>query len=306
MTTFTEPTRLAAAPGRPLSRRRAWINFIIFAVVTAGGGWLFVAMDRAAGAVGGTGSATSAAGTSGQGLWILVPAVVSVALFFLSRDGAGRLGLTVRFDWRWIIVAVVLFPLMAAVVILTGLAAGGLTWQSAASPGGQSIGVALLAMLPFLLVKNFFEEFIFRGYGTRTAMALGLPGILPHVAVGVVWALWHLPLYAVWMPVADFQQMTSLAWPLFLPLFLVGIVVDAVVYGEIRVRTGSIWPLVVLHTVSNALATVLLLDGYLRFVGRGDVLFSLTPQAVVMMLVTAAVGLLLYRRRVTVERAQPR
>lgn len=80
---------------------RARINFAIFAIVVVGIGWVGVAIDRAGGVASGTGSETSTSGsTNGQGLWILIPALTALALYFLSRDGAGKLGLTLRFRTR--------------------------------------------------------------------------------------------------------------------------------------------------------------------------------------------------------------
>lgn len=129
-------------------------------------------------------------------------------------------------------------------------------------------------------------------------MALGLRGALaPHVLAGVVWALWHLQLYLVWTSQSDMLLMTSLDWPLFLPLFVVGVTATAVLFGELRVQTGSIWPGIVLHTMSNALATPLLANGHLRFTGHSDVLFSPVPHSIGTMLLFGAAGVLLVRRR---------
>nr|BFE83713.1 hypothetical protein GCM10020093_063140 [Planobispora longispora] len=165
------------------------------------------------------------------------------------------------------------------------------------SAGAPSLPVAFATGLGFLLVKNLLEEFIFRGYGTRTAMALGLRGVAPHLLVGLVWGLWHLPLYTVWMSQEDFRRTTSLPWAWYLPLFFAGIMALAVLYGEMRVRTGSIWPGVVLHTVNNALVNPLLLNGHLSYRGNGDVLFGVAPNSLASVLVFGGVGLVLLRRR---------
>lgn len=300
---MTAHTTLAPAP--PLDRpgralRRTWINFVVFAVVVIGSGWLFVALDRATGEITGTGSVTSTSGsTSGQGLWILVPALAALALYFLSRDGAGPLGLTLRFAHRtrWAAFCVAVLPAIGLLIILAGMAAGVTSFASAPAPGKPALLVAILSTLPFLLVKNVIEEFIFRGYGTRTAMALGLSGAKPHILVGTVWALWHLPLYLVWMPPADMRAATSLPWLLFLPMFLLGTIALGIVFGEIRVQTGSIWPVVLMHTVINAIATPLLINGHLTFTGHSDALFQPIPNALISMILTAGLGLYLLRRR---------
>ncbi|GIH77201.1 CPBP family intramembrane glutamic endopeptidase [Planobispora longispora] len=299
---MTAPADLGdvASRRRPVSRLRARINFAIFSAVAAGGGWLFAAMDRAAGETVGTGSVGSTSGgTNGQELWIAVPALTALVLYFLSRDGAGPVGLTPRFAGRarWFGFATALSPVTAVVAVAAATAAGVATFSVAPSAGAPSLPVAFATGLGFLLVKNLLEEFIFRGYGTRTAMALGLRGVAPHLLVGLVWGLWHLPLYTVWMSQEDFRRTTSLPWAWYLPLFFAGIMALAVLYGEMRVRTGSIWPGVVLHTVNNALVNPLLLNGHLSYRGNGDVLFGVAPNSLASVLVFGGVGLVLLRRR---------
>lgn len=276
---------------------RARLNFALFTLAVVATGWLGVAADRAAGVDLTAGVAVSrSSGTNGQALFILGPVVAALVLFFLSRDGAGPLGLTLRFPHRtrWFAGSAVVAPVFTAVVVGAGVAVGAVAWVSTPPSGAPSLPAAVVTVFAVQLIKNPIEEFIFRGYGTRTAMALGLPGrIAPHLLVGVVWALWHLPLYLVWTSPADMRAVTSLPVPLFLPLLFAGLTAAALLYGELRVRTGSIWPGVVLHSVSNAIVTPLLVDGHLRFDGHADVLFSPAVSSVGSMLLFGAAGLAL-------------
>ena len=284
---------------------RARVNFVVFALAALGAGWLGVAVDRASGVDLANGVALSnSGGTTGQALFILGPALVALGLYLFSRDGAGPLGLTLRFPHRivWFGTAAVLYPAITVVAIGTGLLTGSAALSGSPAPGKPAYLTAFLAIFVIQVVKNVIEEFIFRGYGTRTAMALGLRGsATPHLLVGAVWALWHLPLYLMWTSDADLRLITSLAWPVFLPLLVVGVVATSLVYGELRLQTGSIWPGVLLHTMCNAVATPLLANGHLTFSGHGDVLASPVPSAIVTMLLFGAVGLLLLRRRVRTE-----
>jgi len=296
--TIDQAVATPATTARP--RQRARINFAVFAVVVAGIGWVGVALDRAGGTTTGTNGATGAGGsTSGQGLWILVPALTALALYYLRRDGAGRLGLTLRFEHRarWFAFAGLLLPVTISVTVLLGVALGLATFRITPMPGKPSLFVAIVAGLGFLVLKNVAEEFIFRGYGTRTAMATGLRGVAPHVLVGLVWALWHLPLYMVWTSASDRHLVTSLSWLGFLPMFFVGVVALGVVLGELRVRTGSIWPGVLLHTLANAIATPLLANGHLTLDGHADALVGIQPSSVASMLIFGVIGWLLIRHR---------
>lgn len=276
--------------------RRARLNFVIFTLAVVGSGWLGVAVDRAAGVTTATGTATSSGGgTTGMLLFLLGPVVAAVALRLFSRDGAGPLGFTLRIPHavRWFAGAAVFYPVVTAIAIGLGVATGQVTVND--RPG---LLAAIGAVFLVQLVKNPIEEFVFRGYGTRTALAMGLRGrLVPHLLAGTVWALWHVPLYLVWTSAADMRLVTSLPMALFMPLMFAGLLAASVLYGEMRARTGSIWPGVLMHSVCNAIATPLMVDGFLTFEGHSDVLFSPVAASIVLTVLTAAAGLLLLGRR---------
>jgi membrane protease YdiL (CAAX protease family) len=275
---------------------RARLNFVLFAVAAIGAGWLGVALDRATGAGGPNEVAFSNTdGTLGQLVFILGPAIVALGLYFFSRDSAGPLGMTLRFGGRtrWLVLSAAFYPAVTIVALAAGAAVGAVSFhgEPAAFAG------AFLTVLLVQLLKNPIEEFIFRGYGTRTALALGLPGVwTPHLLAGAVWAAWHLPLYLVWTSAAGMRLVTSVSMVLYLPLLFAGLMLASVVYGEVRRRTGSIWPGVLMHSVANAVTTPLLLDGYVTFAGNSDLLFSPVPSAVLVMILTGVAGLILTGR----------
>ncbi|MCB0183466.1 MAG: CPBP family intramembrane metalloprotease, partial [Caldilineaceae bacterium] len=43
-----------------------------------------------------------------------------------------------------------------------------------------------------------------------------------------------------------------------LPRFILGTMISAIVYGEIRLRTGTLWPAVLMHWMGNTIANTLL------------------------------------------------
>lgn len=280
---------------------RARINFVIFAVAVIATGWLGVALDRASGVDLANGVAMSnTEGTLGQLLFIAGPAVVALALYLFSRDGAGPLGFTLRIrrGTRWFAGAALLYPAITMLAVGAGVLVGSVAFSATPAPGKPGLLAAFGSLLVVQLVKNLFEEFIFRGYGTRTAMALGLKGALtPHLLVGVVWALWHFPLYLMWTSTSDMALLTSVDMLVFLPLLVVGVTATAIVYGELRVQTGSLWPGILLHTMCNAIATPLVVNGHLGFEGHSDLLFSPIPSSLVTMVAFGVVGVVLLRRR---------
>jgi len=156
---------------------------------------------------------------------------------------------------------------------------------------------ALISVVGFMLIKNVIEEFIFRGCGMASALRLRLRGILPHLLVGVVWGLWHLPLILVWMSDTEYRSTTSVARAVYVPMFFLSVLAMAVVYGELRIRSGSIWPGVVLHTISGAPVAVLLIDHHLVYSGHSDALFSPNANSVISILTFAVAAYLITRLR---------
>ncbi|MBB5867228.1 hypothetical protein F4553_000607 [Allocatelliglobosispora scoriae] len=69
--------------------------------------------------------------------------------------------------------------------------------------------------------------------------------------------------------------------------------VSAVAVG-VGITTGLA---VLLHSVSNAIVTPLLVNGHLTFTGHGDVLASPVPSSIVTMVLFTVVGVVLVRRR---------
>jgi membrane protease YdiL (CAAX protease family) len=288
MTTAT-PTPAGVAH-RSRATHRAAANSALFALVAVSVGWAGVALDKATGAARGN--------SLGMGLWLVLPALTAVLLVRLRPDGGGPLGLTLRFPHRtrWFGFAALLYLPLTALIVLTGVAAGLGSFHATSAAGKPALLAASAAALAPLALKNTLEELMWRGFGTRTAIAAGLPRLRAHLLVGFTWALWHLPFYAYFMTRADFRATTSLSWPLFLPVFFAGVLAVAVVFGELRLRTGSIWPGVLMHTIGGALVNSLILNGHLTYSGHGDALFSPAPNSLASIVALSLIGLLLLRR----------
>jgi membrane protease YdiL (CAAX protease family) len=168
-------------------------------------------------------------------------------------------------------------------------------------PGFASDGVGLFLQLVAVgfvtnLVKNIFEEFAWRGYLTPKLKLLGVPDLANHAIVGVVWALWHLPYWIGLLEPATLQSFTGLSLPAFILLSVMGLVTSAILHGELKLVTGSIWPPVLLHTVLNALTLPLLAEGFIAFEG-GEALFTPGVGGILGAVLITLVGLWVYRSR---------
>lgn len=194
-------------------------------------------------------------------LWPKGPSAVVTTLMLASAFGPSLAGLTTvavfdgragvgrwlrrclvwRLGLKWYAIAT-LAPLIAMAVAL-GLHAvlGGVV---PASPATGPLWMSVLIVVQIMVLGGpLGEEFGWRGYA--------LPALSQHIgwrwaslAIGVVWAIWHLPLF--WM-----QGTAQAAMPL-LP-FLAGTVALSVVFARLAVNTRfSVLPAILLHGAINA------------------------------------------------------
>lgn len=151
-----------------------------------------------------------------------------------------------RVDWRWFAVAFLLPPIvMLMALAIFGQLGGRLPIPLAA----DRVPMAMLNFGLVLLVGGpLGEEFGWRGYA-MPALARKLNWRRASLIIGVVWGLWHLPLFFL----ADSAQAHT---PI--PLFVLNILAGSVVFGWLFARTqGSVLPALVLHTSLNAWAGIL-------------------------------------------------
>jgi membrane protease YdiL (CAAX protease family) len=226
----------------------------------------------------------------GQLLWIVSPPGVALLLRILS-DGWADLGLRPKFKgngfWWW--ASVLVFPVVLTLSVLLGALLGGLDLDSSLFP---AFVAALVPALISAMIKNLFEEFAWRGYLAPKLYSLRLNTWLSHVIVGLVWGAWHLPfVLALWPYLTP-----RLLWA-FVPLLLVGTIGQSVVYGEIRLAIGSVWPAWVMHTIGNTIGNALLLSQVIRFVPGRELWFSPGAEGVLSAAATLAIGYWLHWRR---------
>lgn len=264
-------------------------NLIIFTLVTLSAGWIGAALDRAV-----------ATPDPQQGLgillWILLPTVTGLLLRAVGGDGWQDAGLHPRLlsSWRWYGVALLLFPLISLLLLGLGSVIGAFTLPGFADQGiGAFLSLATVATLSSF-GKNIFEEFAWRGYLTPRFAERNLPRLRNYLLTGLIWAGWHLP---YWLFFVDVRTFSTLSLPTFIALAVTTLVITAVTYGEVRLRSRSVWPAVLMHSVANGVTATFLLNGFVQLNGGLGILFSPGNDGVVHSLLFALVGLALYRYR---------
>jgi uncharacterized protein len=183
-------------------------------------------------------------------IWMSTPTVATlVMLLVVTKDGYSkegwkslglhRLGLNV---W-WIAFGATLFITVAASAVV---------WATPLASFIVPEGGILDPILQFLIFVGLFtltfslgEEIGMRGYLQPRLMSLGRTRAL--LLVGLVWATWHQVL--IFLTPVDFPTGNLL---LFLPLFYGTIVAASLLFGYLRIYTGSVWPASIAHSVHNA------------------------------------------------------
>jgi uncharacterized protein len=240
-------------------------------------------------------------------LLMWMPALSSMVARVALREGLGdvsfRFGGAVGFR---AIGAAVLMPLVVGTVAY-GVAWGtGLVGFAALAPSPQRLAVIpglatiaglspILRFLAFIVLSATVftvlnttacagEEIGWRGYMLTRLFAARVPK--PLFVSGVIWSLWHFPLILTGSYAAGPYPLLSAG------LFLVVVMGIALVIGVLRMRSGSVWPAVVLHSAWNSI-----IQG--PFDGS-----SVAPNATILVgesgvlvaIVSLAVGLIAYRR----------
>lgn len=263
-------------------------NLVVFAVVAVAAGWAGRGLDVAVG--------SPASEGPGQLVWIAAPALTGLLLRALAGDGWTDAGLRPSFgaNRRWYLLALFFSPVSTLLTVLGGMAFG--IMQFAAPDAGHLLRLVALALVPSF-IKNIFEEFAWRGYLTPRLSAAGVPEALDHALTGIVWAAWHVPYYLFFLDRATFAVISPHGEPLFFTMMFAGVISLALVYGELRLSSGSVWPVVALHTVSNAVTGTMLLHGCFRMPPMADLAVSPLPGSIVSIALNIALWLWLRRHR---------
>ena len=151
-----------------------------------------------------------------------------------------------RASWGWSLLAV-MFP-----VVFMGLAAAAHVALGGTLPPSPAAGHVAMAAANFVLIflvgGPLGEEFGWRGFALP-ALQERWGWRLASVVLGVVWAIWHLPL---------FYSAGTVQSHLPMGLYALSAVASSVLFAWLFNRSqGSVVPVLVLHTAVNAWSLVI-------------------------------------------------
>jgi membrane protease YdiL (CAAX protease family) len=233
-------------------------------------------------------------------LWIVTPLGISLLLRAFAGDGWQDFGIKPNFKGNgvWYVIALLVFPVVTVLVLITGS-----SLRLIAFPDlklgviGLVFQVFALSLLP-QFIKNIFEEAAWRGYLAPKVYSLHLNDYMGHLIVGLVWGVWHIPYYLFFLERSVLTNFTTLDLVAFIPLSIVVMISWAMVYGEIRLLTNSIWPAVLMHMVEDAFLNLLFTEHIIQIVPGTDWLVSPVNGIIsIFFFITLGVGLHHMRKR---------
>ncbi|UCC89498.1 MAG: CPBP family intramembrane metalloprotease [Anaerolineales bacterium] len=276
------------------SNRTTIRNLAIFIVVVLAIGWVGRGLDVMMGSPSPEGL--------GILLWLITPLAISLLLRAFAGDGWKDFGIRPNFKGNlvWYVVALLVYPVLTVLDLLIGRGLGLIAFPNLSLTALVLILQTFVLGVPQLLIKNIFEEAAWRGYLAPKVYSLGLNDYVGHLIAGFVWGAWHITYYLYYLDRAVLQDFTTLNLATFIPVSIVVMIAWAMVYGEIRLLTNSIWPAVLMHAVEDAFLNQLFTDHHIQIVPGTDWLVSpMNGLISILLFIGLAVGL----RRLRLKRA---
>lgn len=273
--------------------RRTKRNLVIFGFIVMASGWIGVFVDHML-------KDQPEGDTLGMVLWLVMPLATVLLLRLFAGDGWKDTGFHPQFkgNLKWYVAALLLFPLITAIVLLAG-ALLGWTDLSGLRTAPSFIGV-FLGLLASQFIKNIFEEAVWRGYLTSKLVQLKLRDLHVYGIAGVIWGGWHIPYYLFFLPTADMYSVLPVDKLTFTAVAIATMIGWSIMFVELFRVTGSIWPCILMHSVEDALINPLVIDGYITISPGKEWLVS-PISGILTTLLYVGVGLVLRAQRLRLK-----
>lgn len=188
----------------------------------------------------------------GMGLWLILPFFTGIVLQIINND-LNRIGIRPNFksNLKWYLISILVFPCITLVSVIMAKISGGLIVRG--------IGFNALLALMFTrffanFIKNIFEEFAWRGSLFLYLKKTGMNDWYLYLTNGLIWGMWHITYYMFFLPDEYF---TEISRPMMVITGIVLMIFWTPMFVEIRRLTDSVWPCVILHSMEDAVPTML-------------------------------------------------
>jgi uncharacterized membrane protein len=248
------------------SKQKIIRNIGIFVFISLTCGWLGVLVDKSV-------KSQSDEEALGMAIWLVLPLITTIILRFFAGDGWKDIGLKFNFkgNLKWYFVSLLVYPLVTAITLAVGKIFG---WTSFTNFNAKVYLAGFTAALLPNLIKNFFEEFVWRGYLTSKLLKTKIKDIWIYIIVGGVWGMWHLPYYLVFLPQSDMYQVLPVERLTFALIAIISMICWTVMFVEIYRITQSIWTVVLLHVIEDSVINHLVINGHITIIAGKEILIS--------------------------------
>ena len=274
-------------------------NILIFAIFCGICGWIAYLIDLATNQAHYENIGTDIGGDGSLGLvlWLISPMICTIILRTFGGDGWRNAGFApnLKNNKMMYLISFLIYPTVTFIAVMLGKMTGGIRLSNTNITIKAYIGI-LLVQIATQFIKNIFEESVWRAYLTNQLLKLKLSDLKIYLLVGFIWWFWHLPYIMVFLSESEIYDVLPVGR---LTFFLIGFIVTAcwsVMYTEIFRMTKSLWPLVIAHTMEDAVINPLLLMKIVSVEKSQAIFFSLSV-GIVPTILYLIVGLTIRRWR---------
>ena len=145
----------------------------------------------------------------------------------------------------------------------------------------QIVTSDFLTEYPLLIAIGLFyamgEEIGWRGFLT-TRLLRYKPFLQTSFIIGIIWALWHIPILYIMLARANINFVLALS------IYSLGVIVETFMYTWFIKKSSSVWPCIILHAsynfhIQEVFDELLIKDGSTTFItgefGIGNLIISL-------------------------------
>lgn len=253
-------------------------NIILFIICIAACGWVGYGIDKLMGRAHYENIGTMAGEEPlGMLVWLVTPIICMIILRSFCGDGWKNAGFSLNFrgNKKFYLIGFLVYPVVTIVVILLGLMTKAISISDVNIGVSAYIGI-LLTQIAIQFIKNIFEESVWRAYLTNQLFKLNLSDFKLYLLVGSIWWLWHVPYIMIFLSDKEIQDVLPVGRVGFLLIGTVVVICWTVMYTEIFRITRSVWPLVIAHTMEDAVINPLLLYEIVSVDKSSAFLFSLS------------------------------
>lgn len=253
-------------------------NIIIFAVISIICGWIGYLVDQFTGQTNyeNMGTATGN-GSLGMLIWLVSPLICTIFLRTFGGDGWQHAGFSLNFkhNKKLYLLSFLIYPSVTLLVIVLGVFTQSIRFANVNIGMTAYLGI-LFTQVIYQFVKNIFEESVWRAYLTNQLLKLKLSDLTLYFLVSFIWWFWHLPYIMIFLSESEIHNTLPVGRLTFFLVGLVTVTCWTVMYTEIFRMTKSVWPLVIMHTMEDAVINPLLLLGIVVVEKEQAALFSLS------------------------------